>query len=94
LSSHEKVRSTIQRQGCILQTDITDGEYYEEAWKKFCHEIGWQEKGEYVSIKYLIKAPKGHLPTVMTTAITQRNQIDGAKANKILDRNQGPLHES
>lgn len=41
---------------------IADGRYYEEAWDKFCHEIGWQERGEYVPIKYSTASQAGHLP--------------------------------
>jgi hypothetical protein len=41
---------------------IADGKYYQEAWNQFCHILGWAKEGKYMSIKYELGSPKGHLP--------------------------------
>lgn len=41
---------------------IADGQYCEEAWDKFCNEIRWKKEGRWVSTKYDLRSPKGHLP--------------------------------
>jgi predicted NACHT family NTPase len=43
---------------------IADGQYCKEAWDRFCHEIGWQEKEKYIQIKYELTSPAGHLPEI------------------------------
>jgi predicted NACHT family NTPase len=45
---------------------IADGQHHKEAWDKFCHEIGWQKGGVYVSIQYdLTSLTKGYLPALL-----------------------------
>ncbi|MEA5622580.1 GUN4 domain-containing protein [Nostoc sp. UHCC 0251] len=42
-----------------------DGEYYEEAWEKFCDRVGWKVKGRWIGIEkvaFNTSAPDGHLP--------------------------------
>lgn len=41
---------------------IPNGKYRKEAWNKFCHVNGWQEKDQYVNVVYDISSPRGHLP--------------------------------
>ena len=41
---------------------IPNGKYRKEAWNKFCHVNGWQEKDQYVDVVYDISSPRGHLP--------------------------------
>jgi hypothetical protein len=45
----------------------TDGEYYEEAWKKLGDRIGWRVKENWLShsvVTFDTTAPQGHLPTL------------------------------
>ncbi|MDZ8257852.1 GUN4 domain-containing protein [Nostoc sp. ChiQUE01b] len=42
-----------------------DGEYYKEAWDKFCDRVGWKVKGnnwKKEDVAYNTSAPEGHLP--------------------------------
>ena len=41
---------------------IPNGKYRKEAWNKFCHVNGWQEKDQYMDVVYDISSPRGHLP--------------------------------
>jgi hypothetical protein len=41
---------------------IPNGKYRKEAWNKFCHVNGWQEKDRYVDVVYDISSSRGHLP--------------------------------
>ncbi len=44
---------------------IPDGKYYEEAWEKFAHTVGWKKGGDYIPYSeyiFSLSAPKGHLP--------------------------------
>lgn len=42
-----------------------DGNYYKEAWEKFCDRVGWRVKGNsmyYSDVTFDTSSPKGHLP--------------------------------
>lgn len=45
-----------------------DGKFYEEAWKKFGHRVGWMKNDSWIGydlVTYDTIAPKGHLPIHM-----------------------------
>ena len=44
-----------------------DGDYYEEAWEKFCDRVGWKVKENWIGesdVAFNTSAPEGHLPVV------------------------------
>jgi GUN4-like/NACHT domain len=53
---------SVQKESYLSVGGIADGRYYEGAWNKFCHEIGWQKGGKYMPIHYDLNSQKGHLP--------------------------------
>ncbi|RAM49873.1 MAG: hypothetical protein C6Y22_20005 [Hapalosiphonaceae cyanobacterium JJU2] len=56
---------SVQKRIYLEVGGIPDGNYYEEAWKKFGDHIGWRVKGNWISysqITFNTSAPNGHLP--------------------------------
>ena len=41
---------------------VPDGTYNGGAWDKFCEANGWQVEGKYVSVRFDVSSPIGHLP--------------------------------
>ncbi|MFN8951528.1 MAG: protein kinase domain-containing protein [Aphanizomenon sp.] len=60
--SNGKFGFSVQKEIYLSVGGIAYGNYYEEAWFKFCVEVGWKKGREWTETVYTMEALKGHLP--------------------------------
>jgi len=60
--SNGKFGFSVQKETYLKCGGKLDGRYHEEAWDRFCHEVGWKIAGRYADVMYDTSSPIGHLP--------------------------------
>lgn len=67
---------------------VPDGKYHREAYEKFCKANGWMVKGKWVSLKFDIASPKGHLPVMSDRfrLASPRGEREGGGRGEVFSR--------